>query len=254
MKFYEATIETTILTLVDTPGFDDSSLSDYEKLQVISKWLDETLEEGCRLNGLIYLHPINQTRMQGSAVRALRVFQRICGEENYETVILATTFWNKVEHCKEVGEERERRMLSSEGFWKTMKDAEAQSIRLSRNYLEVIPCLLNIASRPKVILGLQNQRKEGVPLEQTTAGLLVQNESLGLEQQYEADKVSVQDGFEQQIAERREQSTKLRATRQQELDRRRAGARLTYGRVSKRDAGQASCFGGRATKKASGAR
>lgn len=210
-------IGSTSLVLVDTPGFDDSTLSDFEILRAISDWLDNTLEEGRRLNGLIYLHPIHQTRMAGSAVRALRVFQRICGEDNYQNVILATTFWNKIEHCEHEGVEREGRMMASEGFWKTMKDAGAQTIRLSRNYRDIIPNLLDIASRPKVTLGIQGQLSSGVPLEQTMAGLLVKDESLALGQQYEADILSLGDGVAKRFDEYEAQNSKVRAARQREL-------------------------------------
>ena len=155
--------------------------------------------------------------MAGSAVRALRVFQRICGEENYQNVILATTFWNKIEHCKHEGIEREGRMMAREGFWKTMKDAGAQSVRLSRNYRDIIPNLLDIASRPKVTLGIQDQLNNGVPLEQTMAGLLVKDEGLALEQQYEADILSLRDGVAKQLDKYEAQNSRVRAARQREL-------------------------------------
>ena len=119
---YEVTIDSTTLVLVDTPGFDDTVISDYQILHAIAAWLEESCEKGQLLNGLVYLHRINNTRMSGSAIRALHLFQRICGEENYKNVILATTFWNKIEHCEEEGIDREQRLLANEGFWKTMKE------------------------------------------------------------------------------------------------------------------------------------
>lgn len=155
--------------------------------------------------------------MAGSAVRALRLFQRICGEESYQNVILATTFWNKIEHCKHEGVEREGRIMAGEGFWKTMKDAGAQTVRLSRNYRDIIPNLLDIASRPKVTLAIQDQLSNGVPLEQTTAGLLVKDESNALEQQYEADISSLRDGVARRLDEYEAQNSRVRAARQREL-------------------------------------
>ena len=89
---YEITIDSTTLVLVDTPGFDDIEMSDYQILHAIAAWLENSCEKGQLLSGLVYLHRINNTRMSGSTIRALHLFQRICGEDNYKNVILATTF------------------------------------------------------------------------------------------------------------------------------------------------------------------
>ncbi len=110
---YEITIGSTALVLVDTPGFDDTNMSDFEILQTIATWLEATFEKGQLLSGVIYLHRITNTRVAGSARRALHVFQRICGEDNYKNVILATTFWNSIAHCEDIGVDREQQLLSN---------------------------------------------------------------------------------------------------------------------------------------------
>ena len=43
---YEVTIDSTTLVLVDTPGFDDTVISDYQILHAIAAWLEESCEKG----------------------------------------------------------------------------------------------------------------------------------------------------------------------------------------------------------------
>lgn len=191
--------------LVDTPGFDDSSRSDCQILQEIAAWLEKTYDKGYRLNGLVYLHRINNVRMEGSARRALHVFQRVCGEDNYKNVVLATTFWNKMEHCKHEGIEREERLLRTEGFWKSMKDAGAKTTRLTQNYKEIIPALLEMAQKPKVVLDIQHELKSGLPLDMTMAGLFIKDEAGDLQNNHDDELKRLQEDFARRLQQHDEQ-------------------------------------------------
>jgi hypothetical protein len=78
--------------LVDTPGFDDSRTSDSEILRALAAWLTETYSANIRLTGILYLHRILDIRLGGSAMRNLRMFRKLVGEQNLASVVLATTF------------------------------------------------------------------------------------------------------------------------------------------------------------------
>ncbi|KAF2690596.1 hypothetical protein K458DRAFT_398613 [Lentithecium fluviatile CBS 122367] len=82
--------------LIDTPGFNDTVRSDGETLQELAFWLAAAHEREFHLSGIIYLHPINANRLQGSGVRSLNAFKRMVGESNYHGVILATTRWDEI--------------------------------------------------------------------------------------------------------------------------------------------------------------
>jgi hypothetical protein len=134
-------------------------------------------------------------------VRALRLFQRICGEENYKNVILATTFWNKIEHCKE-GIDRERWLLENEGFWKTMKEKGAPTVRLGQNYRDIIPALLEMAEKLKVMLGIQQELSDDLTLEQTMASLFINSDGEQLWEEYEAKIIQLHREFTKQVEEK----------------------------------------------------
>ena len=231
---YEITIDSTTLVLVDTPGFDDIEMSDYQILNAIAAWLENSCEKGQLLSGLVYLHQINKTRMSGSAIRALHLFQRICGEDNYKNVILATTFWNKIEHCKQEGIDREERLLANEGFWKLMIEKGAKPMRLGQDYRDILPALMAMAEKPTMILEIQQELSNGLELEQTMAGLFINKDSEEFQKEQEMKTTKLQEDFERRLEEqqgrldgaRRETNQKLVLKEQEHLRSMEANRRL----------------------------
>jgi hypothetical protein len=82
--------------LLDTPGFNDSHRSDEETLQELAYWLAAAYERDVKLSGIVYLHCITNTRLQGSAARALDAFKKMCGDDAFGGVVVATTFWDTI--------------------------------------------------------------------------------------------------------------------------------------------------------------
>ena len=103
--------------LVDTPGFSDTVRSDTEILGLLVDWMKESYGER-HISGLIYLHDISGARMTGSVLTNLRMFRRLCGDDNVRNVILATTKWEITPQKNAVL--RERDLCSDEGFWGLM--------------------------------------------------------------------------------------------------------------------------------------
>ncbi|GAB1313685.1 G domain-containing protein (Fragment) [Madurella fahalii] len=86
--------------LIDTPGFDDTNRA------------------GIRLSGIIYLHKISDVRMTGSTRRNLVMFKKLCGENAFQSVVLATSMWSRVSESE--GQERERELVGTDTFWGLM--------------------------------------------------------------------------------------------------------------------------------------
>ena len=74
--------------LIDTPGFDDTELKETDILRKIAAWLGDAYDSEIRLSGLVYLHRISDPRMPGSAKRNLHMFQRLCGPQCLQGVVL----------------------------------------------------------------------------------------------------------------------------------------------------------------------
>jgi len=78
---YNTWVQGRQYVLVDTPGFDDTSLSDTHVLKMLAAWLESTYRSGTKLSAILYVHPITQTRMQGTALRNLTMFKQLCAND-----------------------------------------------------------------------------------------------------------------------------------------------------------------------------
>ena len=106
------------VTLIDTPGFDDSDRSDADILGLVAAYMAQTYKQGVLLNGILFLQPINQPRLQGSEVRRTRLFKKLLGEDAYRRVIIATTMWSKVNEAE--AESRQRQRAARHDIWGDM--------------------------------------------------------------------------------------------------------------------------------------
>lgn len=116
--------------LVDTPGFDDTDRSDSDILEDVAFWLSSVYTKEARLAGIIYLHRISDVRLGGQALKNLRMFKQLCGTNNLNSVILATTHWSTsdgVRISERVGSERETELIDTGGFWGGMIEKGARS-------------------------------------------------------------------------------------------------------------------------------
>ncbi|KAF9053416.1 hypothetical protein BJ165DRAFT_1447434 [Panaeolus papilionaceus] len=103
--------------LVDTPGFDDGAKSDAKVLEGIAEWLKYTYKRKVCLSGIIYLHRINDIRLDTGVQNTLTLFQRICGGFVFNRINLVTTMWNEVP--LERGVTKENQLIESK-YWQPM--------------------------------------------------------------------------------------------------------------------------------------
>ncbi len=135
------------IVLVDTPGFDDTNMSDTRVLNMVAEWLRETYvtslvrrkdvhssfssyNNQMKLAGIIYIHRISDNRMTGTPFKDLKMFSQLCGTAAAERVVLATTMWGSIK--QEAGLRREDELKSK--YWKDMIDKKAQIARFEASY------------------------------------------------------------------------------------------------------------------------
>lgn len=166
MHFNERTVH-----MIDTPGFDDSMMSDEATFEELAYWLAEAYKRGVQLNGIIYLHRITDRRFNGSARRALLMLEAICGKDAMSGVVIATTMWDLVP----TGE--------LETAWARHDELRAKSfasVLAHGGHLEPLTAVKRVARRiighilgRNELLTLTFQEEfvdEGVMLEETAAG------------------------------------------------------------------------------------
>ena len=115
-----------MIRLVDTPGFDDTSVSDEDILKKIMTELDSHQQ----LLGIIYLHRITDVRLSGSSSRGFKILQQLCPPESYEKIVLATTMWSDAEFSKgglDAAKRREDQLW--EYHWKPLFEGRSKMVR-----------------------------------------------------------------------------------------------------------------------------
>ncbi|KAI0404434.1 P-loop containing nucleoside triphosphate hydrolase protein [Xylaria palmicola] len=156
--------------LVDTPGFDDTHKSDTEVLRTLAAWLTETYSNGVKLSGILYLHRINQPRMQGSALKNLSLFRSLCGDDALRKVVLVTTMWDITEG--DIAESREKQLKGTSKYWGGMVAKGSQVIRHNNTQKSAFALFETfMKGDPKIVLKIQSEMVDSQrPLERTNAG------------------------------------------------------------------------------------
>lgn len=153
--------------LVDTPGFDDGERTDEDVFESLADWLRQSYNKGQRFNGLLYLHRIIANREKGSDLRNLRVFKKLCGEENFDKVVLGITWWDQVE--PEVALAREQMLRETPDFWGDMVRKGSRIERIPHDKAQCIQFVLEFAKNQRTTLRIQDEMVEGKEARETTA-------------------------------------------------------------------------------------
>ncbi|KAK5719923.1 hypothetical protein LTR15_007196 [Elasticomyces elasticus] len=204
------------VNLIDTPGFNDTFRSETDVLQDISEWLSESYEMNNKLTGIIYLHGINHSRVEGSALRNLKMFRELCGPEPLKNVVLATTFWSDVDPV--AGTNRETELAAENAFWGGMLRRGSRMARFTDrdSGLEILQNLVGLV--PETLKIQQEMVEDSKALVDTGAGRIVNEELTRLNDKHNEAltqmRVDMKIAMEEKDAEMqsilREQSEKLR--------------------------------------------
>ncbi|KAI5995158.1 P-loop containing nucleoside triphosphate hydrolase protein [Pisolithus albus] len=115
---------------VDTPGFDNTYLSEREILRRIADWLEKKYRGKVTMSGIVYTHRITDNRMSGSMCKNLDMFARLCGDKAAGRVRLVTTMWDKAKN-RELADSRVKQLEGN--FWRPLIDVGARHKRFDKN-------------------------------------------------------------------------------------------------------------------------
>jgi GTPase SAR1 family protein len=226
VEIYPSTLpDGTKLFLVDTPGFDDTYRSDTDILKEIADWLSSAYEEKIKLAGIVYLHRIEDVRLGGAAMRNLRMFKALCGDNSLASVVLATTRWRNVD--PDEGALREEQLCNSPKMWKRMIDFGSKVMRQDRDEesaCEIIQYLL--ARRKPVTLDIQVELVDNKKtLNETGAGQELHAELEKQKKQYEKQLAELRKEMEDAMAKMNEDLKEQLQAEKEDLERRLQEAR-----------------------------
>ncbi|KAI5985486.1 hypothetical protein EDD15DRAFT_2582453 [Pisolithus albus] len=168
------------IVLVDTPGCNNSFMTDFQVLAEIAWWLRSSYKKNIKLHGILYFHPISDHIIRETVSRNYTIFKALCGKDYCKNVIFVTTMWDQV--SAETGSERERDLQSD--FWRAMINLGSTTRRF-KGTMESAWNIINSLSVPQAAerCPLQIQREmveDYLPLQLTTAGRAITDRILSL--------------------------------------------------------------------------
>jgi hypothetical protein len=163
--------EENSVTLVDTPGFDDTYREDGEILAEITSFLATQYAAEVPLYGIIYLHMINENRMRGTSRKYLEIFRSLCGDDALKHVVLVTTGWESIpESGLQEALSREQELVNK--FWARMIEKGSYYTKFDGSQESAEGLILElIESRTNVVLDIQRELvDQDKPVRDSAAG------------------------------------------------------------------------------------
>jgi hypothetical protein len=199
--------------LIDTPGFDDTTRSDSEVLNEIAYFLANLYYKSKKLSGLIYLHRIIDPKMGGSAVKNLNIFQKMCGQGAFPSIMLVSTMWEELRPENggtSVGERREAELRSNDRFWGTMVKRGSRVARHNGTSGSAQAILSQMVDQKKVVLEIQRQMVDhNFPLVKTVAGEFLDQEFTEARKQQEEELRELKENMEAAKKEKDQEMVEL---------------------------------------------
>ncbi|KAI4219270.1 MAG: hypothetical protein L6R36_008438 [Xanthoria steineri] len=174
-------VPNTTTFLVDTPGFDDPSLSDTSVLQSIASCLAD-ISEGllfpnltAQISGIIFMQAINESRMTGTKMRNLAILRLLVGEGNMEHCVLVTTKWGLEE--SDVAERREAELIQTKDYWGCFLAEGAGIERYGDSHESALVIMQASTRRGRFVPRLmQEYAVDGMELSATAAGRAIEGD------------------------------------------------------------------------------
>ncbi|PMD19902.1 hypothetical protein NA56DRAFT_602339 [Hyaloscypha hepaticicola] len=195
------------ITLIDTPGFNDTYRNESEVLMEIASWLEKTYRNPPhqKLTGIIYLQALTDRRIYGSTLRNLKMFRELCGDDPLRNVVFATTGWGTAARSGELEKAKvnEEQLRTDPDFWEPFVRRGSTVARFEDTVDSALAIVLSLADRAPTVLQIQQEMvDQDKDLVDTAAGHAVNEELRKLEEKYQSDLNALQEDMEHALAEK----------------------------------------------------
>ncbi|KIL67656.1 hypothetical protein M378DRAFT_159485 [Amanita muscaria Koide BX008] len=179
------------VTLIDTPGFDDTQRSDTEILNSIARHLASTYQTGTKLSGILYFHRISDFRMSGISTKNFRMFRELCGDNSLKNVVIVTNMWGEVAH--QLGEAREAELASKDFFFKPVLAKGARMMRHNNTHQSAKEILQSVMENVPEAMRIQEELvDERKTISQTAAAAEAERELREQQERHKQEMLRIQ--------------------------------------------------------------
>ncbi|KIK59283.1 hypothetical protein GYMLUDRAFT_245358 [Collybiopsis luxurians FD-317 M1] len=165
------------VTLLDTPGFDDSGngITDTEVLKKITEFLLTEYDTVRNLNGLVYVQSISSAGISSLSTSNLKCFQNLSDSDTFRNVVVLTTFWDD-RSAWNVGEDREAELKS--GVFLQLAEGGAVFMRHDKTVLSARRVLKHLVHKSELDLLIAKHEAEVAKLQAELKKLKKSNSEL----------------------------------------------------------------------------
>lgn len=218
------------ITLIDTPGFNDTLRDETAVLKNIASWLEQSYRQPPhkKLNGIIYMQMITDKRMTGSTLRNLRMFRELCGDNPLKNVILVTAGWGDARSTGKLNQatENEIQLKTDPIFWQPMIKRGSQVMKFEDTQQSAIDIIWKLVGQEPVLLQIQEELvDQNKDLVDTSAGSAVDAEIKKLEKKYREELEEVQRQLQEAAAKHDKELVEILTENQAQLERYKDDAR-----------------------------
>jgi len=195
------------VTLVDTPGFDDTTIPEAETLTTIAEFLKRSYLNREVLLGVVYLHRISDNRMGGTALRNFKMFRELCGPTALSNCVIGLSMWDEV--SEEIRSARFQELCSKEIFFKPAIDAGAQALPYRSTRESALDLLQRLVKKqPKTLLIQYELVEERKLLRDTGAGIALLGDLAEKQRKQQEQLLEMRRELEEAIKQNNEEDIK----------------------------------------------
>ena len=166
------------------------------------------------------MHRISDPRLGGVSKKNLKMFSKLCGNDQLHNVHIVTTFWSEVDKKKAVARETD---LASTAF-KPLIESGATLLRHDDTAKSALSIISELIIKKPVMMLIQQELNEGKKLADTSAGIVITEEIVRLRQKHEKEMASLIKEMEE-AAEAKDEALRAElAEEHRELERKMARA------------------------------
>ncbi|PCH42100.1 hypothetical protein WOLCODRAFT_101533 [Wolfiporia cocos MD-104 SS10] len=184
------------VTVIDSPGFDDTERSQVDVLTDIATFLQQTYERQQKLAGVIYIHKITDNRLGWTAIENYRLFSEICGPDAMKNVLIVTNMWSDI--AQKTRYEREQQLQNK--FFKQAIDRGARMRRHDGSRESALNILCELLENHEEVLQVQDEMVDQLrPIPETQAGAELNRVLERMQQRHQAEIARMQQEMQEDL-------------------------------------------------------
>lgn len=158
------------VTLIDTPGFNDTRRTDSEILEILGNYITTATSRNIKLTAVIYIQRIDEPRVRGSAVQSFNLLKKLCGAGYFGNIVLVTVGWSDTGPQVERHIRNENQLRRTDIYWGEFLKLGATFQRHTGTQASALKIVDHVLTKTPKVIQFQKQLAAAGIIGKTEAG------------------------------------------------------------------------------------